>query len=154
VNLTVKCPYCNKLDSKVLDKRETEEAEATRRRRECLSCSKRFTTYERIEMVDLVVVKKDGRREVFDRLKVRSGIMKACEKRPVSTDQIEKAVDEIESFVRAMDSTEVPSTAVGELVINKLKALDKVAYIRFASVYRDFADVEAFQKEVSKLLKK
>jgi transcriptional repressor NrdR len=150
----MKCPYCNALDSKVLDKRETGEEETTRRRRECLDCSKRFTTYERVEMVDLVIVKKDGRREQFDRSKLKNGLLRACEKRPVHTDDIEKAIDEIETKIRAMDTTEVQSKAVGELVIKKLRSLDKVAYIRFASVYRDFADVEAFQKEVSKLLKK
>jgi len=150
----VKCPYCNALDSKVLDKRETEEEETTRRRRECLDCGKRFTTYERVEIVDLVIVKKDNRREQFDRNKLRTGLLKACEKRPVKTEKIEKIVEEIETRIRALDSTEVPSKILGELVMKKLKSLDKVAYIRFASVYRDFTDVEAFQREVSKLIKK
>ena len=150
----MKCPYCNGLDSKVLDKRETGEDETTRRRRECLECGKRFTTYERVEMVDLVIVKKDGRREQFDRNKLKQGILKACEKRPVHRDKIEKVLDEIETKIRALDSTEMQSRVIGELVIKKLKSLDKVAYIRFASVYRDFADVAAFQREVSKLLKK
>lgn len=148
----MKCPYCNALDTKVLDKRETDESEATRRRRECLECSKRFTTYERIDSVDLFIVKKDGSREQFDRNKIRSGIMKACEKRPVSTDLIEKAIAEIETKVRAMDGTEVPSKVIGELVMKKLSSLDKVAYIRFASVYRDFTDLETFKSEVEKLL--
>ena len=150
----MKCPYCNALDSKVLDKRETEESETTRRRRECLNCEKRFTTYERVEAVDLVIVKKDGTRQQFDRNKLKAGILRACEKRPIPTDLIEKTIDEIESKVRATDSTEIQSELVGELVMNYLRKLDKVAYIRFASVYRDFADVDAFQKEVAKLLKK
>lgn len=150
----MKCPYCNALDSKVLDKRETGEEETTRRRRECLNCEKRFTTYERVEFVDLAIVKKDDRREQYDRNKLKAGIMRACEKRPVSTDIVEKIVDEIESKIRLKDTTEVSSDIIGELVMAYLKKTDKVAYIRFASVYRDFTDVEAFQKEVSKLLKK
>jgi transcriptional repressor NrdR len=150
----MKCPYCNALDTKVLDKRETEDSEATRRRRECLECGKRFTTYERIDAVDLFIVKKDGRREQFDRNKLKTGIMRACEKRPVSADEVDKIIAEIETKVRALDSTEIQSSVIGEMVMKKLRSLDKVAYIRFASVYRDFTDLETFRSEVEKLLNK
>ncbi len=149
----MKCPYCGNADTKVTDKRDSEEG-VTRRRRECLKCEKRFTTYERVENIDLAVVKKDGAREKFDRKKLLSGIQKACEKRPVSPEQIEGAVDAIEAEIRKMDSTEIQSKELGELVMKKLRALDKVAYIRFASVYREFADLETFQKELEKLIKK
>ncbi len=136
---------------KVIDKRESDE-KSIRRRRECLKCGKRFTTYERIESADLVVVKKDGRRERFDRNKLKSGILKACEKRPVTNETMEKIIDEIESDLRNQDDVEIPSKRIGQLVMRKLKKLDKIAYIRFASVYRDFQDVESFEKEV-KILK-
>ncbi len=150
----MKCPYCASVDSKVLDKRETGEEDITRRRRECLACTKRFTTYERVELIDLFVVKKDGRREQFDRNKLVNGLMKACEKRPVSKEQVEEVVDEIESKIKTLSSTEVQSSIIGELVMKYLRKLDKVAYIRFASVYRDFADVEDFKKELEKIMKK
>lgn len=149
----MKCPYCSFFDTAVMDSRETEDLESIRRRRECLKCGKRFTTYERIEMVNLIVLKKDGRREQFDRKKLVNGFMKATEKRPIGIDQIEKVVSEIESELRCKDSIEIPSTEIGEIVMNKLKTLDKVAYIRFASVYRSFGDLEAFEKEVRTLLK-
>ena len=146
------CPYCGNEDHKVVDKREANEA--TRRRRECLRCEKRFTTYERIEPFDLIIVKKDGRREPFSREKLRTGLIKACEKRPIPQEKIDKAVDEIEAELRNEEKKEVSSSHVGELVMRKLKKLDKVAYIRFASVYRQFADLESFEKELKKLIKK
>jgi transcriptional repressor NrdR len=149
----LKCPYCSYYDTSVLDSRDSEDLGSIRRRRECLKCEKRFTTYERVDMVDLIVLKKDGRREQFDRKKLLTGILKATEKRPVSMDQIEKAVDEIEMTLRKRDSIEIPSPEMGEIVMNKLKELDEVAYIRFASVYRSFQDLESFQKEVKSLLK-
>ncbi|MBW3017395.1 transcriptional regulator NrdR [Candidatus Woesearchaeota archaeon] len=150
----MKCPYCTSVDSKVVDKRETGEEDITRRRRECLTCSKRFTTYERVELIDLAILKKDGRKEEFDRNKVISGLKKACEKRNVSNERIEQIADEIESKIKALETTEVDSKVIGELVMKYLRKLDKVAYIRFASVYRDFADVEEFKTELEKLMKK
>ena len=149
----MQCPYCSHEELKVVDKRESDE-KSVRRRRECLKCNKRFTTYERIESADLIVVKKDGSRERFDRVKVKGGIVKACEKRPISNEQIETVVDEIESELRNDDDIEIPSKRVGQLVMKKLKRLDKVAYIRFASVYREFADLESFENELKKLSKK
>jgi len=140
-----------KSELKVIDKRESDE-KSIRRRRECLKCGKRFTTYERIESADLVVVKKDGRRERFDRNKLKSGILKACEKRPVTNETMEKITNEVETDLRNQDDVEIPSKRIGHLVMRKLKKLDKVAYIRFASVYRDFQCVESFEKEV-KILK-
>lgn len=150
----MKCPFCSHDDTKVVDKREIEDAKATRRRRECLKCKKRFTTYERIETSSIIIVKKDGRREPYDRQKLRNGMIKACEKRSVSLEKIDKELDDIEAILREYPKKEIPSNVIGELVMKKLKKLDKVAYIRFASVYRDFADLESFQKEVSKLIKK
>ena len=128
--------------------------ETTRRRRECLKCNKRFTTYERIEEADIIVVKKDGRRERFERKKLLDGILKACEKRSIPLEKIEKLIDEVESDLRKRDSVEVESKVIGELAMKKLKTLDKVAYIRFASVYREFEDIERFEEEVEKLMKK
>ena len=135
---------------KVVDKRESDE-KAIRRRRECLKCEKRFTTYERIESVDLIVVKKDGKRERFDRDKVRKGIVRSFEKRPMTSEQIDKMVEEIETELRTGDEIEIPSKKIGELVMRKLKKVDKVAYIRFASVYREFEDIESFREELKKL---
>lgn len=149
----MKCPYCSYYDTSVLDSRDSEDLGSIRRRRECLKCEKRFTTYERVDMVDLIVLKKDGRREQFDRKKLLTGILKATEKRPVSMDQIEKAVDDIERELRRRESIEIPSTDMGEVVMNKLKKLDQVAYIRFVSVYRSFDNLETFEKEVKNLLK-
>lgn len=146
----MKCPYCFHEDTKVIDKRDSDTT--TRRRRECLECEKRFTTYERAE-INLIIIKKDGRRESFSRDKLKAGITKACEKRPVAGEQIENIVDDIEARLRRFESTEIPSTVVGDLVMKKLKKADDVAYIRFASVYRSFDDVQAFEKEV-KILKK
>ena len=150
----MKCPYCNYEETQVIDTRETENLEATRRRRQCLKCEKRFTTYERVKEADIIVVKKDGRRERFQRQKVLNGMLEACEKREISLDKIEKLVDDVESDLRKRDSVEVESKTIGEIVMKKLKNLDKVAYIRFASVYREFDDLERFAEEVEKLQKK
>lgn len=145
----MKCPYCSHSETKVIDSRESEDI--TRRRRECLNCTKRFTTYERVESVNLVIIKKDLRREPYDRDKLKRGLIKACEKRPVSHDDIEKIVDKIESKLKSMNTTEIKSTIMGEEVMKALKKLDKVAYIRFASVYKDFKDVNEFEKELKRL---
>ena len=150
----MKCHYCNYEETQVIDTRETENLEATRRRRGCLKCNKRFTTYERVEEADIIVVKKGGRRERFERKKLMDGILKACEKRNMPLDKIEKLVDEVESDLRKRDSVEVESKVIGELAMKKLKTLDKVAYIRFASVYREFEDLDRFEEEFEKLQKK
>jgi transcriptional repressor NrdR len=150
----MRCPYCGHMETKVLDSRDAEDLAVTRRRRECEKCEKRFTTYERVEFIDLVVRKKDGKTEPFDRKKIEGGILKACEKRPVSREKIEETVDEIERDIRKKEGTEITTQEIGEMVIEKLKKLDKVAYIRFASVYREFADLTEFESEVKKLLKK
>ena len=149
----MQCPYCSHQETKVVDKRETDSLEVTRRRRECLKCEKRFTTYERVE-IDLRVIKKDGRRESFDREKVKAGMLKACEKRPVSTESIDAAIDKIEAALRGRASAEIKSSVIGELVSKELQKLDKVAYIRFASVYKDFEDIESFAVEVKQLVQK
>ena len=148
------CPFCANDTTKVVDKREGVDGKTTRRRRECTKCARRFTTFERVETLDLLIVKKDGKREIFDRSKLRSGIIKSCEKRPISAESIEKVVDEIEADLRKEAANEVSSKAVGEIVTKKLKKLDQIAYIRFASVYRQFADISDFEKELSKLSKK
>ncbi len=149
----MKCPYCTFAENKVIDKRESEDGKITRRRRQCLKCSKRFTTFERVETLDILVVKKDNKRELFDRSKIRTGIVKSCEKRPVSAQIIETMVDEVESDIRNLATTEVSSKKIGELIIKRLKKVDEVAYIRFASVYRQFADLEDFEKELLSLTK-
>ncbi|TAL55683.1 MAG: transcriptional repressor NrdR [Nanoarchaeota archaeon] len=150
----MKCPYCSNLETKVTDKRDSETGDITRRRRECLKCKKRFTTFERVETINLVVVKKDGKRERFDREKIFLGMLKACEKRPISKDAIDSAVNDIEQKLKSLKTTEIPSRFIGELVMRKLKKLDKVAYIRFASVYRSFTDLESFEEELKRLIKK
>ena len=150
----MRCPYCQNEETKVVDKRESKENSAARRRRESVKCEKRCTTYERVETSNILVVKKDGKREQFDREKLRRGMLKACEKTPVSADRIEEALNEIEAKVVASENGEVKSTEIGELVMRKLRKLDKVAYIRFASVYKEFADLESFQDELKKLVKK
>ncbi len=147
------CPYCGHSGIKVIDKRES-DLRTFRRRRECSKCKKRFTTFERVESLDILVVKKDGRRQPYDCQKLRTGLLKACEKRPISADQIDKLVSEIEGEVRGLKSKEVTSQKVGELVVKKLKKLDKVAYIRFASVYREFAEVADFEKVLAGLKSK
>ncbi len=149
----MRCPYCGGSESKVLDKRETSDLIHTRRRRECLECSKSFTTYERVELAEIFVVKKDKRREPFDRDKLLRGIVRACEKRPVKRAQIDRVADEIELELRKKEDIEISSEEIGELVMSKLKQIDKIAYIRFASVYRDFTDVSHFKKELSALLR-
>jgi len=146
----MKCAYCGFKNTKVLDKRENNDLSVTRRRRECLKCSKRFTTYEKVELKDFYVVKKDGTREKFSREKLEKGIERAFEKRPISKDKISKMVDNIESSLRKKGK-EVKSSIVGELVIKKIQKLDKVAYVRFASVYKDFKDIKDFSKELKEL---
>lgn len=148
----MKCPFCGFEESKVIDSRPTDEGERIRRRRECISCGKRFTTYEIIESVPIIVVKKDKSREVFDRKKVFDGMLKSCEKRPVSLDTIDKAVDDIETTIQNSLDREVTSDHIGELVMDKLKEIDEVAYVRFASVYRQFKDINTFMDELAKLL--
>lgn len=147
----MKCPYCGSFETKVLDKRETDARSVTRRRRECLSCEKRFTTYERAEVLDLFVIKKDQRREPFNRQKLRRNLMKACEKRPISQETIDRLIGEIEQQLIGMRKSEIDSRSIGELVMDILKGTDKVAYIRFASVYRDFKDVADFENELQQL---
>src|SRR3989338_2454983 len=139
----MKCPYCSKEESKVIDKRNTDAEIAIRRRRECLACSKRFTTYERVE-TDLMVAKKDGRRESYSREKLKTGIKKACEKRPISQEQIDKMIDSIENVLREQPTAEVNSSMIGQLVMKQLKNRDKVAFVRFASVYNEFDDLKDF----------
>jgi len=148
----MKCPYCGFAQDKVVDSRESKEADSIRRRRECERCNKRFTTYERIDEIPYMVVKKDGRREKFDRQKVLSGILRACEKRPVSAAKLENIVDQTEAYVVDSPERERTTSEVGELIMSRLKELDTVAYIRFASVYRDFKDVREFKEELEELL--
>ncbi|OGY22916.1 MAG: transcriptional regulator NrdR [Candidatus Woykebacteria bacterium RBG_13_40_15] len=148
----MKCPYCAHNENQVLDSRDSEDLSSVRRRRECLKCNKRFTTYERVDTVDLAVIKKDGRREQFNRDKLLMGLKKACEKRPISMETIEETVSEIEQDLRKRETTEISSRVIGEMVMRRLRVLDKVAYIRFASVYRQFEDLESFEKEVHNLL--
>ncbi len=149
----MKCPYCGYEESKVIDSRPADEGERIRRRRECLKCGKRFTTHEVIETVPIIVVKRDKSREVFDRNKLTAGLLRACEKRPVSIDQIEKMVDNIESQLQQSLDREVTSLQIGELTMEQLKNVDEVAYVRFASVYRQFKDINTFMEELNKLLK-
>ncbi len=148
----MKCPFCGCEESKVIDSRPTDEGERIRRRRECISCQKRFTTYEIVETVPVIVVKKDKSREVFDRNKLFNGMLRACEKRPVSLEKIETAVNEIESTLQNSLDREITSVHIGELAMDKLKDLDEVAYVRFASVYRQFKDINTFMDELAKLL--
>jgi transcriptional repressor NrdR len=150
----MKCPFCNHNEDKVIDSRETGEGAAIRRRRECLNCAKRFTTYEYVEKTALMVIKKDGRREPFNRQKIVAGLVKACEKRPVSMDNLEKLVSEVEAELQKKFEQEVESRHVGELVIEKLSRLDDVAYVRFASVYRQFKDINQFMRELRDVLGK
>jgi transcriptional repressor NrdR len=149
----MKCPFCAHLHDKVVDSRESKDGDAIRRRRQCLKCKRRFTSYERIDEIPSMVVKKDGRRERFDRQKVLAGILKACEKRPVSMSQLETIADNAETMVQESSEREVSTRAVGEMIMNELKTLDKVAYVRFASVYLDFKDIQEFMSELKDLLK-
>jgi len=148
----MKCPFCGYKEDKVVDSRGTQEESAIRRRRECLKCGRRFTTYEYIEEVSLMVIKKDGRREPFDRQKVLTGIIKACEKRPVSMEKMEQIVTQVEHAIQKRTDRETSSTRIGELIMEKLKRLDEVAYVRFASVYRQFKDVGQFMSELKDIL--
>jgi transcriptional repressor NrdR len=149
----MKCPFCGHLHDKVVDSRESKEGDAIRRRRQCLECKRRFTSYERIDEIPYMVVKKDGRRERFDRQKVLTGILKACEKRPVSMIQLEAIADKAELMAQDSSEREISTRELGELIMNELKNLDKVAYVRFASVYLDFKDVQEFMSELKDLLK-
>lgn len=148
----MKCPFCRENDNKVIDSRLSRDGSAIRRRRECLSCNRRFTTYEYIEEIPLMIIKKDKRRELFSRDKVRAGLQKACEKREISMNLIEAFIEELERDLRESEEKEIPSTVIGEKVMKKLHDLDKVAYVRFASVYRDFKDVNDFVTELKTLL--
>ncbi len=149
----MKCPYCGNNQTEVVETRDNQDLGIIRRRRSCLNCAKRFTTYERIENVNLYVIKKDGRREQFDRDKVRKGLLTACEKTRVSVDTVEKIVTDLERDLRNRDTVEVRSKDIGDMIAKRLKKLDKVAYIRFASVFKRFVDVEDFEKEVNRLIK-
>ena len=148
----MKCPYCSQIDNKVIDSRMTKEGNAVRRRRECLGCKHRFTTYERVEALPLVLIKKDGRRETFDRTKVLVGMQKACQKRNISINTLEEFVDELERELQEMGEKEIPASVVGERIMTKLHELDDVAYVRFASVYREFKDINDFMSELKDLL--
>lgn len=149
----MKCPFCSTLEDKVIDSREGRAGDLIRRRRECLKCGRRYTTYERIDEIPYMVIKKDGRRERFDRQKILQGLLKSCEKRPVATAKLESLVDEVERFVHEAPERERKTNELGELLMNRLKKLDKVAYVRFASVYLDFKDVKEFMSELKGLLK-
>ena len=147
------CPFCNFKEDRVIDSRESKEGDAIRRRRECLQCLRRFTTYERIDEIPYMVVKKDGRREKFERQKVLAGLLKACEKRPVSMAKLADLVDEVEGILSEKTEREITTTEIGEFLMRSLAGLDKIAYVRFASVYRDFQDVEAFFTELKDMIK-
>ena len=149
----MKCPYCNAVDTKVIDSRPADDNSSIRRRRQCESCGRRFTTYEKLETMPLMVIKKDNTRELYDRSKIEEGIIHSCHKRSVSIPQIKAMIDEIENQIFSMEEKEVSTSVIGELVMEKLKALDEVAYVRFASVYREFKDIGTFMEEIGKLLK-
>jgi transcriptional repressor NrdR len=149
----MKCPFCGHLEDKVVDSREGRDGDVIRRRRECLACNRRFTSYEKIEAIPYMVIKKDGSREEFDRKKVMSGLLKACEKRPVSPMQLESIVNDVESFVQESSERERSTQSLGEMVMERLRQIDKVAYVRFASVYLDFKDIKEFMSELRELLK-
>ncbi|MEB2360338.1 MAG: transcriptional repressor NrdR [Bryobacteraceae bacterium] len=146
------CPFCGFRQDRVIDSRESKEGDVIRRRRQCLECERRFTTYERIDEIPYMVVKKDGRREKFDRQKVLGGLLRACEKRPVPMGKLAEVVDEVEGRLTETQDRELPTTIIGEILMERLRALDKIAYVRFASVYRDFQDVEAFLNELKNLI--
>ena len=148
------CPFCGHKQDRVIDSRESKEGDVIRRRRECLKCARRFTTYERSDEIPYMVVKRDGRREKFDRQKILEGLLKACEKRPVPMPKLAEVVDEVESVLADSSEREISTTEVGELLMRRLRTLDKIAYVRFASVYRDFQDVEAFLVELKDLLQR
>lgn len=148
----MKCPYCNAADTKVIDSRPADDNSSIRRRRQCENCGKRFTTYEKLETMPLMVIKKDNSREAYDRSKIEAGILHSCHKRTVSTQQINAMINEIENRLFSMEEREIPTSLIGEMVMEKLKSLDEVAYVRFASVYREFKDVNTFMEELRKLL--
>lgn len=148
----MRCPYCAHIEDKVVDSRESKDGDSIRRRRECLGCTRRFTSYERIDEIPFMVVKKDGKRESFDRNKVLAGLFRACEKRPISTSQLEEIVDEVEKNVQDSLDRELVTTEIGKIIMRRLKTLDKVAYVRFASVYLEFADVSEFMTELKVLV--
>lgn len=148
----MKCPYCNHADTRVIDSRPIDEGTAIRRRRLCDSCGKRFTTYEKVETIPLLIIKKDNTRENYDRSKIENGILRACYKRPVSTESVKEVIDRIETAIFSREEKEIPSSLVGEIVMEELKSLDEVAYVRFASVYREFKDVNTFMDELKKIL--
>ena len=147
------CPFCGHREDKVIDSRESKEGEIIRRRRECLGCTRRFTTYERIDEIPYMVIKKDGRREKFDRQKVMNGLLRACEKRPIGMSKLAEIIDVVESRLAETPDRELSTTEIGEMLMDRLVALDKIAYVRFASVYRDFQDVEAFLKELKEMMR-
>jgi transcriptional repressor NrdR len=149
----MKCPFCNHIEDKVVDSRESREGDAIRRRRQCLRCERRFTTYERIDEIPYMVVKKDGRREKFDRQKVLNGLLKACEKRPVSMGKLAELVDQVDAKVTDSPDREISTIEIGEMLMDALRDLDKIAYVRFASVYRDFQDEQAFFNELKNLMR-
>ena len=148
----MKCPFCGKENTRVIDSRPADDGGSIRRRRQCDECGKRFTTYEKVETIPLVVIKKDNIREAYDRAKIESGVFRSCHKRPISVDQITSLVDEIETIIFSLEEKEIPSSKIGEIVMDKLKDLDAVAYVRFASVYREFKDVNTFMHEIKKIL--
>lgn len=148
----MKCPFCGHENTRVIDSRPAEENNSIRRRRVCDECNKRFTTYEKIETIPLIIIKKDNNRETYDRAKIEAGVLRACHKRPVSAAQISQLVDEVETEIFSMEEKEIPSQIIGELVMNKLKDLDAVAYVRFASVYREFKDINTFMQELQNLM--
>ena len=148
----MKCPFCGHENTRVIDSRPAEDNNSIRRRRVCDECDKRFTTYEKVETIPLIVIKKDNNREVYDRTKIENGVLRACHKRPISADQIKHLVDEVETEIFNREEKEIPSTLIGEIVMDKIKNLDSVAYVRFASVYREFKDVNTFMDELGKLL--
>ena len=148
----MKCPFCGHENTRVIDSRPAEDNNSIRRRRVCDECDKRFTTYEKVETIPLIVIKKDNNREVYDRTKIENGVLRACHKRPISADQIKQLVDEVETEIFNREEKEIPSRVIGELVMNKLKDLEAVAYVRFASVYREFKDINTFMDELKKVL--
>ncbi|MBD5136509.1 MAG: transcriptional repressor NrdR [Lachnospiraceae bacterium] len=150
----MKCPFCGQEDTKVIDSRPAEDNSSIRRRRQCEKCKRRFTTYEKVEVIPLIVIKKDNTRESYDRSKIEAGIFRSCHKRPVSVDKINKLIDEIENEIFNCEEKEIPSSVIGEIVMDKLKNFEAVAYVRFASVYREFKDVNTFMDELKKLLDK
>ena len=150
----MKCPFCGKDNTRVIDSRPADDGASIRRRRQCDECMKRFTTYEKVEAIPLVVIKKDNNRESYDRSKIEAGVYRSCHKRPISVDQIDALVDDIESAIFNLEEKEVPSSVIGEIVMDKLRELDAVAYVRFASVYREFKDVNTFMNEIKKILDK